>query len=326
MKKIIFINIFFLLNYSMQVFSIDMPFFYKGARPMALGDAFTSVADDENAVSYNPAGLTDISENKITITGRIFSYDFLNENYTNNCVGFTLVYARSFGIQIFYNLLGDKILLSQEKIFLYEGIKITSAFAHSINDTFGVGLNGNVIVQTGKAGGVEFDIGFIYKINKYLKTGLALKNFINSGNFLIIDDVGDVRITSYPFFFNIGISATPFKFFLISFEIKNILETESFFTDKDMEGEKSITFKRSFHLGSEFNFLENFFVMTGLEAREDIPYLKFPYIYKMRYNMSYGLGYNFQFIRINISVANDFREVSNVKNPWQIYLSITGNY
>jgi len=326
LKKIILILSILLFIFSFNFFAIDTPFFYKGARPAALGDAFTAVVDDENAISYNPAGLININENKIAIAGKLFSYNFLNENYTNNTLSFSLVYAKSFGIQIFYNLLGDKILLNPNKTFLYEGIKIIGAFAYDINDYLYIGLSGNVTIQTGKAGGVEFDSGLIYKFNKYLRTGLTIKNFINSGNFLILDDAGNVEIISYPIFLNWGISANPFDFFLLSFEIKNIFEAESFFTDDETECKKSLIFKRSYHIGAEFNFLENYFFMMGLETMEYIYNFENLNTYKMRNLVSSGMGYNLKFIRINASIANDFREIFNTKNPWQIYLSIAGDY
>jgi hypothetical protein len=35
----------------------ELPIFYEGIRPLGMGGAFTAVADDENALFYNPAGL-----------------------------------------------------------------------------------------------------------------------------------------------------------------------------------------------------------------------------------------------------------------------------
>ncbi len=35
----------------------ELPLFYEGIRPLGMGGAFTAVADDENALFYNPAGL-----------------------------------------------------------------------------------------------------------------------------------------------------------------------------------------------------------------------------------------------------------------------------
>lgn len=42
------------------VYADELPAFYKGIRPLGMGGAFTAVADDENAMFYNPAGLNDI--------------------------------------------------------------------------------------------------------------------------------------------------------------------------------------------------------------------------------------------------------------------------
>jgi hypothetical protein len=37
------------------------PNFYRGVRPLGMGNAFTAICDDENALFYNPAGLAEIS-------------------------------------------------------------------------------------------------------------------------------------------------------------------------------------------------------------------------------------------------------------------------
>lgn len=38
----------------------QLPVFYQGVRPLGMGGAFTAVADDENAMFYNPAGLNKV--------------------------------------------------------------------------------------------------------------------------------------------------------------------------------------------------------------------------------------------------------------------------
>ena len=45
----------------------EYPSFYRGVRPLAMGGAFTAVADDEQALFYNPAGLADISRLNLAI-------------------------------------------------------------------------------------------------------------------------------------------------------------------------------------------------------------------------------------------------------------------
>ena len=45
----------------------EYPSLYRGVRPLAMGGAFTAVADDEHALFYNPAGLADISRLNLAI-------------------------------------------------------------------------------------------------------------------------------------------------------------------------------------------------------------------------------------------------------------------
>jgi hypothetical protein len=46
---------------SSHAFAKAYPNFYRGVRPMGMGNAFTAISDDENALFYNPAGLAEIS-------------------------------------------------------------------------------------------------------------------------------------------------------------------------------------------------------------------------------------------------------------------------
>ena len=72
-------------------FGIETPIYaeefrplYRGARAQAMGNAFTAVADDEQAIFYNPAGLagiTNFSWNIAAINGD-FSNDILSSNAT----------------------------------------------------------------------------------------------------------------------------------------------------------------------------------------------------------------------------------------------------
>ena len=48
--------------------STDNHFPEPGVRPVALGGAFVAVADDVNAIFYNPAGLAKIKKQQVQIT------------------------------------------------------------------------------------------------------------------------------------------------------------------------------------------------------------------------------------------------------------------
>jgi len=52
---------------SVPAFAVENNSFYRGIRPLGMGDAFTSIANDENAAFYNPAGLASVSEGRIEL-------------------------------------------------------------------------------------------------------------------------------------------------------------------------------------------------------------------------------------------------------------------
>jgi hypothetical protein len=77
------------LSFSTAAFAeAESPFFIRGIRPLGMGGAFVAVADDENAVFYNPAGLTQrtggqfiLFDLPIDVGTDIFDfYKFFNDN------------------------------------------------------------------------------------------------------------------------------------------------------------------------------------------------------------------------------------------------------
>lgn len=63
-------SVLFLIAVSMvtaPAYSEEFDFFYRGVRPLGMGDAFTAIADDENAAFYNPAGLDSVKEGRIEL-------------------------------------------------------------------------------------------------------------------------------------------------------------------------------------------------------------------------------------------------------------------
>lgn len=46
---------------SAKTYGEEFPYLYRGVRPLGMGNAFTAVADDGNALFYNPAGLNEIN-------------------------------------------------------------------------------------------------------------------------------------------------------------------------------------------------------------------------------------------------------------------------
>jgi len=62
----------------------ELPHFFKGVRPLGMGGAFTAVADDENALFYNPAGLSRVENWGMGLVNPLVesseqNYDFFKE-------------------------------------------------------------------------------------------------------------------------------------------------------------------------------------------------------------------------------------------------------
>jgi hypothetical protein len=51
---------------SWNISAKELPYIYKGTRPMGMGGAFTALSNDADALFYNPAGLADIKENRLS--------------------------------------------------------------------------------------------------------------------------------------------------------------------------------------------------------------------------------------------------------------------
>lgn len=92
MKKLLVFAVLIGLSYP-NVFAAveDPPLFIRGIRPLGMGGAFTALADDQNAVFYNPAGLTQRQGSLLTVVEFPIAvsqdfldfYDFFEENDDN---------------------------------------------------------------------------------------------------------------------------------------------------------------------------------------------------------------------------------------------------
>lgn len=65
--RVFVIMALFLLGSGYEIMAKQYPSIYRGVRPLGMGGAFTAVADDENSLFYNPAGLSKLSTFQIGI-------------------------------------------------------------------------------------------------------------------------------------------------------------------------------------------------------------------------------------------------------------------
>jgi hypothetical protein len=81
MKKCFGLIYILIFMFSWNIFAKELPYLYKGARPLGMGGAFTALSDDANALFYNPAGLANIKETRLSpinleIEGSKEAYNF----------------------------------------------------------------------------------------------------------------------------------------------------------------------------------------------------------------------------------------------------------
>jgi hypothetical protein len=159
-------SISFILLLSATPVSAQEPFFYDGTRALSMGKAFSALADDENALFYNPAGLTQINGRTISLSGYIQQYSWeatlsLFEGWAPNFTdrGFTVAYAQHrFGIS--YSMTGKGWWESWDReerdIYMPEGSTLstrwvnyehylTVSYAHEILPWLDLGLTGKYL-------------------------------------------------------------------------------------------------------------------------------------------------------------------------------------
>ena len=201
----------------------EFPSLYRGIRPLGMGNAFITVADDENTLFYNPAGLNDVKGfGGIEILNPIIefsqvgldAYSDFKDIDSNNVTEVTNVLTK---------YIGERFSLR------------TSFYPNIIFHNFGVGALGQVsfsgevrnrvnpqVNVDGKAdvGGV---VGFAYGFReKKVQVGVALKfvqrqsfqktyyaTDIASANFDPSNDFSDLKKTGTGFSGDVGVKVNP---------------------------------------------------------------------------------------------------------------------
>jgi len=162
------------------------------ARAMGLGDAFTGLSDDVNAVSYNPAGLAQINKQQFSIM-HIRYFENIYQDYT----GYIQPLDKKFGvmaINVVFLHLDDVIQRNEsgDEINRYRNYDIASvlSYAYPLNNLL-IGVNTKYLTQhlgTISNTGIGFDIGMLYKY-KDLRLGLVYQNL---GKEVIFKEIGNV--------------------------------------------------------------------------------------------------------------------------------------
>lgn len=171
-----------------------------GSRAIAMGSAFTAIANDASALYWNPAGIARLRKNEA-----ILSYTNWIADITHNYVGF--VYnggdLGNFGISLTALTMGRMEITTIENpqgtgaTFGASDYAIGLTYAKNFTNRFSFGIKVKYIRETiwnMAAGGFAYDIGTLYDTGfKNIRIGMNMANFGGEMAFK-----GGELITQYP--------------------------------------------------------------------------------------------------------------------------------
>jgi len=236
MKKLIPLLIIFILLAS---------FCNASTRPIGMGGAFVAVADDANAVYYNPAGMAFMKSSELVYNYR---YHHLEEPVSSYDVAFVTEFLwwhmglRTHGYDVY-----DETNVLQSHDF-------TISYAGLITDQIAIGFNVNASQQNSKRDTITLpfyfssyknstymDIGLLYKPAKYLSIGImqhAVRSPYYSG--YNDDDPGHIyQPMSAPL--NIGIAVYPWDGLLIAIDASKDVDTDNQYWGQNYGFEYTLT-------------------------------------------------------------------------------------
>jgi len=204
-----------------------------GARASALGQAYVGLANDVSGLSFNPAGIADLSRAQVSVYYSPQPFG-LTELATGNiaaalpiAVGTIGLSGRWYGFE------------------LYHEVSITAAYARTIVEIqCGISIHYDAVqIQNyGTAGTIGVDVGFIAPLMKQLDWGLTLRN-VNAPT------IGTGK-EHLPRVFTTGIAYLPLPDLTLVFDIQ-----------------KEISFPPSTRFGFEYWFFNTVAIRSGVSEK-----------------------------------------------------------
>lgn len=265
-----------------------------GSRASSMGDAFVAVANDVSALYWNPAGLSQFSENQVMISHNIWVVD-INHDFLGGV--YHLDNDNTFGVAL-TSLSMDKMKVTTEfspfgtgEYFGYSDLAVAISYSRKMTDKFSFGGSIRYIEETLdklKMRGVMIDLG------TYYWTGLGTSRFAvtvsNFGNDLAPD--GEVVLVgsrtksewqsfSPPTIFRIGFAFEPYQD-----ELNRITASIQLNHPNDNS--------ENFAIGAEYAYNNMFYARGGYKFNVD------------EQNYSFGAGVSLPVSIANVSVDYSF--------------------
>ena len=179
---------------------------FVGTRPLSMGGAFIAVADDANAITWNPAGLPGLRRTEFTSTYA----NLYNMGITQSYIGFVRPFSDRIALGFDWSNVGyDDNELS------YGENKLNFAVGAQPNKLFSFGLTLKYLMRDmlldeasyGKSSGIGYDAGFLIQPLKNLKLGIGIYDI--GGTSVSYKDKTSETVLGQAF--KLGISYMPFN-------------------------------------------------------------------------------------------------------------------
>ncbi len=151
-----------------------------GARPAALGESFTGVADDINSLYWNPAGLAEIQQFEASVSGAALYEDIF---YGFLGLGKKVSDTGGLGLGVMYlgmdKMSGFDAFGNPASAYTAHDLSIGVSYGMSFSNRFMMGLGAKTIsqkIENESAKGFAVDFGALYKANEKLNFGASVLN------------------------------------------------------------------------------------------------------------------------------------------------------
>jgi len=186
-----------------------------GARPVAMGSAFTGISDDVNAVLWNPGGLVNIEKKEFSF---MHLEHFQGIKYNALCYALPFEKSESVLASGAGYLYTDDIAKTFIDEDVYSGYRDDGSFYRLEDKTFFVSFARMVAedkalgvlvrwlserIDTYEASGVSFDIGYLMLLSEKFSLGLSVQNIGGTIRFISVDE-------KIPLILRAGIGYTPY--------------------------------------------------------------------------------------------------------------------
>ena len=155
-----------------------------GARSLAMGGAFTAVADDATALYWNPAGITNILQPTAHF---YYAPWFVDIDFTHGAAVVPLGRMGTIGLSITSVTMGEMKVRTLQvpegtgELFEVSNLALATTYARKLTDRFSFGLNIKLVQEKiwhMNANVIAADVGCLFVTkNKGIRIGMSISNF-----------------------------------------------------------------------------------------------------------------------------------------------------